>query len=61
MNPNTRGAANSLYRSTGRSSQRKALQEQEIPLKIFDSTMKEEGFPCRMYDRKGRETPFFID
>ncbi len=55
MNPSTRGAANSLYRSTGRGSQRKVMQEWTFCCDTKDclpSQMYENKKPCAI---KGRE------
>ena len=53
MNPNTRGAANSLYRSTGRGSQRKAMQEWALCFtEDFYSTETKDCLPSQMYENK---------
>lgn len=53
MNPNTRGAANSLYRSTGRGSQRKAMQEWALCFtKDLYSLETQDGLPSQMYENK---------
>lgn len=57
MNPRTRGAANSLYRSTGRGSQRKALQDLAVSFReesYFVET--QDGLHSLMYENiKPRE------
>lgn len=53
MNPNTRGAANSLYRSTGRGSQRKAMQEWTLCFTEDIYGMETKScLPSQMYENK---------
>lgn len=53
MNPNTRGAANSLYRSTGRGSQRKAMQEWTLCFTEDIYGMETKNcLPSQMYENK---------